>query len=43
MKVVINTQYKENYGSEAEPYWKFKGGTTYIVAASDRAEAEQDC
>ena len=41
MKVVINTQYKENYGTVAEPYWKFKGGSTYIVAASDRAEAEQ--
>ena len=41
MQVVINTQYKENYGTVAEPYWKFKGGSTYIVAASDRAEAEQ--
>jgi hypothetical protein len=41
MKVVINTQYKENYGTEAEPYWKFKGGTTYIIAAADRAEADK--
>ena len=41
MKVVINTQYKENYGTVAEPYWKFKGGSTYIVAAADRAEADQ--
>jgi len=41
MQVVINTQYKENYGTVAEPYWKFKGGSTYIIAASDRAEAEQ--
>ena len=41
MKVVINTQYKENYGSEAEPYWKFKGGTTYIIAASDREDANK--
>jgi hypothetical protein len=41
MKVVINTQYKENYGSEAEPYWKFKGGSTYIIAASDREDADK--
>ena len=41
MKVVINTQYKENYGTVSEPYWKFKGGSTYIIAASDRAEADQ--
>ena len=41
MKVVINTQYKENYGTEADPYWKFKGGTTYIIAASDREDADK--
>jgi hypothetical protein len=41
MKIVINTQYKENYGSEAEPYWKFKGGSTYIIAASDREDADK--
>jgi hypothetical protein len=41
MKIVINTQYKENYGSEADPYWKFKGGTTYIIAASDREDADK--
>ena len=29
--LVIQTQYKENYGDEQNPYWKFKGGTTYFV------------
>ena len=31
MKIVINTQIRENYGSADKPYWKFKGGETYIV------------
>jgi len=38
MKLVINTQYKENYGShdwdgegECPQYWKFKGGDTFVV------------
>lgn len=31
MKIVINTQMRENYGSADKPYWKFKGGETYIV------------
>lgn len=31
MKLVIGTQYTENYGSESEPRWKFKGGSTYVV------------
>ena len=37
-KLVIHTQYKENYGAhdwdgkgECPQYWKFKGGTTYVV------------
>tara|TARA_R110001592_G_scaffold138966_4_gene358614 strand:+ start:7848 stop:8372 length:525 start_codon:yes stop_codon:yes gene_type:complete len=29
--LVIHTQYKENYGDEQNPYWKFKGGSTYFV------------
>lgn len=40
MKLVINTQYKENYawGNEdyvegvSEDYWKFKGGSVYVIA-----------
>ena len=38
MKLVINTQYREHYGShdwdgkgECPQYWKFKGGSTYVV------------
>ena len=39
MKLVINTQYRENYASHDEDFvpgvsadaWKFKGGTTYVV------------
>jgi len=40
MKLVIQTQYRENYAAHNEdyvhgvdsPYWKFKGGSTYVVA-----------
>lgn len=28
-KLVINTQYLENYGTKENPYMKFKGGNTY--------------
>jgi hypothetical protein len=38
MKLVIRTQYKENYGShdwngkgQCPQHWKFKGGDTYVV------------
>lgn len=38
MKLVIRTQYKENYGAhawdgtgECPQYWKFKGGSEYII------------
>lgn len=39
MKLVINTQYRENYAAHnedyehgvSEAYWKFKGGTTYVL------------
>jgi len=41
MKVVIHTQFRENYGAhdwdgkgECPQYWKFKGGSTYVVEAS---------
>ena len=37
-KLVIHTQYKENYGAHdwdgegvCPQYWKFKGGDTYVV------------
>ena len=31
-KLVINTQYLENYGDSKDPYMKFKGGTTYVMS-----------
>jgi hypothetical protein len=31
MKIVITTQVRENYGDVDKPYWKFKGGETYVV------------
>lgn len=30
-KLVINTQYMENYGCAKDPYMKFKGGSTYVL------------
>ena len=30
-KLVIDTQYLENYGSSENPYMKFKGGSTYVM------------
>jgi hypothetical protein len=39
MKLVIQTQYCENYGDEDSPHWKFKGGSTYIVANITTAQA----
>jgi hypothetical protein len=30
-KLVILTQVYENYGSADKPYWKAKGGDTYVV------------
>ena len=42
MKLVIHTQYKENYGAhdwdgkgECPQYWKFKGGETYVMEIED--------
>jgi hypothetical protein len=37
-KLMIYTQYKENYGTVAEPYWKFKGGSEYIVLGVDECD-----
>ena len=42
MKLVIHTQYRENYGAhdwdgqgECPHYWKFKGGETYVMEILD--------
>ena len=50
MKLVIQTQYRENYAAHnedyvhgvSEPYWKFKGGSTYIVdyVSIEQAQSE---
>ena len=31
MNIHIHTQYCENYGDVSSPYWKFKGGNTYVI------------
>jgi len=31
MKFCITTQYRENYGTADEPYWKCKGSEDYII------------
>lgn len=41
MKLVIWTQYSENYGDADKPFWKFKGGDTYIVANLTPAQSER--
>jgi hypothetical protein len=40
MKIAIYTQFRENYGTASEPYWKFKGGDTYVVPDLTPAQAE---
>jgi hypothetical protein len=35
MKLLIQTQYRENYGTSDEPYWKFKGGEDYFILDID--------
>lgn len=30
-KLVLHTQYCENYGDEESPRWKFKGGEVYVL------------
>lgn len=31
MNIHIHTQYAENYGDATNPYWKMKGGSTYVL------------
>lgn len=35
MKILITTQYRENYGTETDPYWKMKGGENYFIPGVD--------
>ena len=48
MKIVIQTQNRENYGAhdwdgkgECPQYWKFKGGETYVLHDVDVDDAQQ--
>jgi hypothetical protein len=41
MKIVIQTQFCENYGDADKPYWKFKGGETYVVPNLTPAQVEK--
>jgi hypothetical protein len=48
LKLVITTQYKENYAAHdenyvhgvSESYWKFKGGSTYVIEDLDFINTE---
>jgi hypothetical protein len=33
----VLTQYRENYGDALAPYWKSKGGSTYVLAGLELA------
>jgi len=35
MKILITTQYRENYGTAEDPYWKYKGGEDYFILGVD--------
>jgi len=37
-KLVIHTQYCENYGDAESPRWKFKGGETYVLPELSQSE-----
>ncbi len=41
MKLVICTQYRENYGTEDRPYWKMKGGNVYVVENLTMSQAQK--
>ena len=41
MKLAIYTQIKQNYGTADKPYWKFKGGETYIVPNLSAQQADK--
>lgn len=42
MMLVIDTQYLENYGSPEEPYWKYKGGSSYkLVGVPEGIDLEE--
>jgi|TARA_B100000768_G_C11146363_1_gene318341 hypothetical protein len=48
LNLIIQTQYKENYAAHnedyehgvSEPYWKFKGGSSYLITDVDFINSE---
>lgn len=41
MKLVICTQYMENYGDAQQPHWKMKGGNIYVVENLSESQLRQ--
>jgi hypothetical protein len=41
VRLIAYTQYSENYGSSAVPYWKNKGGSEYLIALLTIEEASR--
>ena len=42
MMIVLRTQYRENYGTPEEPYWKNKGGSEYKITNVPTSLSEQE-
>ena len=41
-KLVITTQYMENYGDAQSPYMKFKGGSTFVMPNCGNIDSNQE-
>lgn len=39
-KILITTQYRENYNTEDQPYWKNKGGEEYFIPGFSGSESD---
>ena len=42
MMIILRTQYRENYGTPEEPYWKNKGGSEYKITNVPTSLSEQE-
>lgn len=40
--IVVRTQYRENYGTAEQPYWKNKGGSEYKIVNVPTSLDEQE-
>lgn len=38
MFAIVHTQWLENYGDAESPFWKFKGGATFLVPNCSRQQ-----